>query len=428
MRTTTTIIMTCVSFASIVIAAEQTALGTDNGGLALDANSLHQAKLTVAWNMKLPLSISERIEKVTLLDEHVYAVSDRGILYCVRAESGLLRWQIPIADPGDDSFPVVHAETREGLGPVVVTQARTVRLVDRKTGENLGEYKLAASAVASAAADDERIYVAQVNQRYAAYRRKDGQISWTHTADAPIHMAPILRNNYIMFTNDSGRIYMFSVSDRSSIWGVKLDANLVEPVFMNEQDLFFVCKDYRLYSVDTGIGAENNAYRWRFRLNGAVSRGPVVADDMIFQIDPIDGMIALQRASGEPIWKIRDAHYFLGRSRSKAYLFNDNEETLLAIDGKSGKKMAAVPVRGASFYPANLQTDAIFFADKLGKIACVREQGAIKLTADAFITTRPTTMPAGSQTPVTPPSDAKSADNKQSGLTAPSDPLNADGK
>lgn len=421
MRKIQLFVAVCAVAGSVVLAAEPAARPVRDQGLRVDDAAMSRAGLATTWHVKLPLAITERIESLSLLEEHVYAISDRGTLFAVRAESGLVQWQQEIALPGDVIYPVTHALAAEGLGPVVVTTASSVRMLERETGKEVGNYVLKSPPLSSAVADNERFYCTLAGQRYAAMRRKDGVESWSYTSSGASTVAPHLVGDRLLLVNNKGAMHLLEGKQRARIWHSELKAAVLPPLFVSDADLFFTTADHWLYSVDPIVGPAKDKFRWRYRLNSRPSEGPAVAGDMIFQYDPNAGLIALDKTSGEPRWTAK-ARRLLSVAGGQAFLQADGP-VLLLVDAKTGRTQVSIPLQQVDYFPANGLTDAVFLGNRLGEIASLRSRNAKPLSMAAYLATRPASQPAASQPATAGQPSAAPAAGETGGMTAISDPL-----
>ncbi|MBI1825782.1 MAG: hypothetical protein HYR83_05295, partial [Planctomycetes bacterium] len=69
----------------------------------LNAGEVREAGLTQFWQAQLPLSPGEEIRDGDLIDEALYATTNRGRIFSLKADVGLLRWGNAVTEP---AFPI----------------------------------------------------------------------------------------------------------------------------------------------------------------------------------------------------------------------------------------------------------------------------------------------------------------------------------
>jgi outer membrane protein assembly factor BamB len=425
-----------------VFAADRPMPGLGREALSIDNAALARAHLGTYWRLQLPLRPAEQVTMLSLIDEHLYAVTDRGELFAICAESGLMHWQRPIIGPGDVLFPLTHALVEGGGGPVVVTTPAWVALLDRETGrelpfadarsgQELPRFSLPVPPAASVVADAAHLYVAQVDDRFASYRRKDGFRQWVIGAKASGSTTPRLVSNRILFASDDGRLMMLSTEridqgslvwaeqmgtaplepfvgltskQRQRVWPREASTTPLEPIFLSEGDLFFTGSDQVVYSIDPKSGPVGGQCRWRRALSMRPEEGPTVVGDLMFQQDPGQGLLAIERHTGRLRWLLPRGKRLLARAAGMAYA-SSTDGHLLAADEITGNVRSRVPITGALFCPIDAIADAVFLAGRQGDIVCIRNPNAKSLRRSDFLpapapaTRAATTTPAASNAP-----------------------------
>ena len=366
--------------------------------LRLDADALSRADLRVHWRLPLPLRRTEQIEQVWLLDEHLYALSSRGMLFAIRADSGLVRWQTSVAQPGDFVFPLTHAASDNGRGAVVVTGPSTVLLLDRATGDRDGQVRLSVPAAASAVADSSHVFVTLCNQQFAMCRRSDGAEVWRMASDRSTAIAPQWAPDRVLFVGGGGLLLCRQADARKKVWTEAMDCAPIAPVYFDGKDLIFVADDRRVYSIDGESGPVEGKAQWRRRLNGVPAEGPVVLDDLVFQHSPGEGLLAMDRASGAPRWCSEAGRRFLARDDAAAYLMTADDDRLLVVDAADGRTRHAIGASGVRFAPANVGSDAVLLVSRAGEVVCVRRRDAgpiqIKIKVQEPVVAEPPSPPS----------------------------------
>lgn len=354
--------------------------------LSVDQLVLARHDLRVVWRLPLPVSPIERVEYAELVDEHLYARTDRGVLFAIRAESGLVRWQSRIAEPGDFVFPIRHAAAPDATGNVIVTRPASLSLLHRTTGEEVARMRLRTPPSAPAVADARQIYVSSANQRLIGYRRSDGFALWDAALGGVAADWPLLGTGCVLAAAESGRILSASTDDGGTMWATALEGRPLHPITLSPADLVVGTDGRFVYCLNPALSLEGPRIRWRYRLNGQPSEGPSLLADMVLQFDPADGLVALDRGTGRRRWILANGRRLLAHSFGTLYILSTEDEIML-VNPASGRVRGAIPVRGAEHPVANMRNDAIFLADRSGTVICIRRQDARPLVAADFLST-----------------------------------------
>lgn len=450
----TPLLLLCVSVGAAA-AADGPISRLDRQPLSVDEAALARAHLGVCWRLNLPLRPAEQVTMLSLVDDHVYAITDRGKLFAVRAESGLVHWQRSIVEAGGFVFPLTHALAGRELGPAVVTTPSWVALLDREsgreipfvdpqTGKEIPRMPLLAPPSASIVANAEYLYASLATNRFVCYRRKDGYTEWAMGVNVSGSTTPRLLADSVLFASNSGRFFMFSTepsqhgtiiwtdqlgtaplepiigltsAERKKIWPKEAVTTPLEPISLSPDGLFFTGTDQTVYSIDPVKGPVDGQCRWRYSLSARPTEGPAVVGDLVFQHDPSQGLFAIDRLSGRLRWLLARGRRLLARGGGEVVALG-TDGRLLVADEITGSVRSRVPIAGIQFAPTDLVADAVYLASQQGQIVCIRNPEAKTLKREAFLpatgaaqtqaatASRPT---AGEAVPATPAAKARPA-------------------
>ena len=176
------------------------------------ASVLAKAGLESYWQIQLQLQEDEKIERLFLLDENLYCLTNRSCLIVMDAARGVRKWTRRIADPGVRVYAPCHGnrvpmreevpDIREITTPVAPESLKSFDLVFVNTPDfalafERGGGKLLRKidfhrrpddfcANTSGACDGEYYYVGATNGRCYSFRVNEDVIAW------------ILRTNDVM--------------------------------------------------------------------------------------------------------------------------------------------------------------------------------------------------------------------------------------
>jgi outer membrane protein assembly factor BamB len=440
--------------------------------VTIDPGDLRAADRHIAWQVRLPLDVTERVQRAQLLDEHVYVTSDRGELYAIRAESGLVRWQRSVAEGGDFVFRLRHATAtlapKEGTqqqpegaqsggtnapsaeqptpappdkiirampgepsedepwGAVVVTEPGHVRFLRRSDGEELITHRLHVPPAGPMIADATQFYGVLANQRLAAFDRRDGIQRWDLYLHGTSASVPRFRGNQIFSGTDEGRVFLLKTKDRAKYWSGRVDGGVIEPAHVTQDDIILTTTEHYLYSIDPTVGAEHAAYRWRYRLNGRPYEGPTVIKDLILQYDPGDGLLAFNRANGDLLWASKPARYALADQGGAIAALDATKSRLYLLDAKTGKVRNMAHLGGVEKALRNTRTDAVYLVSRAGHVVCIRPRNAPRLELADLLPPEPPAESGAAPSGAQPAGNQSAAAAKGSALQPEFDPLRSD--
>ncbi len=327
----------CGLFAAIAPAPAAIPLSTDD----LDRLALQQY-----WHARVPLPAGECVERAVLVDDNLYLLSTSNRAYAVHAMTGVLRWSTLAAQPGQSVRGPTHSP-----GYVLFTGPASVRVVDRSTGESVGEPRHIEGVVIETSHDiatisvgkahgvradllfdvfelnefpgDNRPRIAQLRVLAADQTRSKCRIiraSRTTKVEAGSRIAadvvlPIMsvklpfaasspavadeRSLYVGGANEL--IYSLDILSGVENWRVGTPKTLTAPPVVSGDDLFYAGHDGKLVSCTKDRREKN----WIFETEGPIFLSPIVSDRFVYVASRDRQLYCLDRRDGRRVWRKR---------------------------------------------------------------------------------------------------------------------------
>lgn len=138
-------------------------------------------------------------------------------------------------------------------------------------------------------------------------------------------------------------------------------------------------EDANLYALDASLGR----LLWRATIGVPITRRPVAFDEDVYIVSARQGMMRLDRATGQPLWRIPTAgglaesnaaaDYFLAANPKYVYAL-DASGRFLVLDRRRGVTLSGFDGRDFVFPISNDFTDRIFLAANNGLIVCLHDR------------------------------------------------------
>src|SRR5579884_26048 len=143
---------------------------------------------------------------------------------------------------------------------------------------------------------------------------------------------------------------------------------------------YIAAEDANLYALQTAGGR----LLWRASTGVPITRAPAVTDDDIYVVSGKQGMMRLDRATGQPMWRIPNgggglaesnaaADYFLAANRKYVYAL-DFSGRFLVLDRRRGVTLSGFDGRDFVFPISNDVTDRVYLAANNGLIVCLHDR------------------------------------------------------
>jgi outer membrane protein assembly factor BamB len=135
----------------------------------------------------------------------IYQVSQRGVLYALKAETGEEIWTLDLG-AAVMSSPVI---SNEGV-LYVSTMMNSVVAIESSIGEVIWEGAMSNWAWASPVYVDGMVYVGDSGGSFYAFDALSGELVWDVNLSARIMSEPVILNDHMYIGNEDGEIYAIS--------------------------------------------------------------------------------------------------------------------------------------------------------------------------------------------------------------------------
>lgn len=397
---------------------------------------LAKAGLVSYWEMPLRLLKGEKLDRLILLEENLYCLTNRNTMIAVDAATGRAKWTRQVAEPGQRVYRPCHG-AGVGLSPnvpgvrgiqipptpgslkyrdiVLVNTIDRVLVLDRADGQELrritfdsAPYQFTANT--GGACDGRHYYVGSADGRCFAIKIDEGVISWILYTGRGVTAPPQCFSpgglDRVYVAGGDREMYVVKAEDElSRLWppeGLRSWPALAGPVMaafhVDARACFVPCFNDRVYAFPLSGGEP----LWKLTCKGPLEDDIQVSENTVFQYARGDRLYAINPANGQVRWALPEGRRILASisvdDTPTAYVLGGGR-SLMAVDEILGKVRAAIPLTGCDLFADNTSAPAIFVGGRQGQLYCLRPAGAARMTAESLIKlkakARTTTAPAG---------------------------------
>jgi outer membrane protein assembly factor BamB len=329
----------------------------------LSQQQLQRTGLTTVWQENVPLKTHEKISRLVVLDDRLYALSDKNYLVSFERKTGKRLFSRML---GLEGFSVLELK-HYGRSLYTIAGDKLME-IDRDTGEDKKAKSFDYGVVCSAGRNKMYFYIGGSDRRAHCIKADTGVEVFEVAAesDTPIRAIDAGETDMI-FATQAGDVISILPMQPTKRWSFKAAAGIVEPVVRNGGDLFFASNDTCVYAIDAGSGE----FKWKYRAGAVLDKSPAVTEDAVFQNIGERGFLAIDKTSGKLLWHLENGKDLLAESETKEYVFSRNG-SLTVMDKTSGKSISDVDLPLIRDYAINCIDSFIYITDGEGRIACLR--------------------------------------------------------
>jgi outer membrane protein assembly factor BamB len=328
---------------------------------------LKHAKLKVLWENELPIKKNENLDRLLLLDNRLYAISNRNYLVYLNKKNGKIIFGRTIA-PAD--FPTAKLKPYDDE-LLSVDGSRLIQ-IDAQSGTERKQMDAGFRISCPAARNSTYIYLAGIDNRLHVFRAKDRVKTFEVAAENDSLITSILaEENFVIFGTAAGNIISIAPDTPQRLWQFDASKAIAGPIVKDGMSLFFASKDTNVYRVDIVGIPERKRLAWKYQTAAVLDKAPRVTQGIVYQHVHGKGLSAINKATGALLWSVTGGIDLLAESRNRAYVIT-NTGTLVVMDNVKAKKLYSANFAEVSKYASNITDDIIYIADNRGRIACLQ--------------------------------------------------------
>ena len=328
---------------------------------------LKHAKLKILWENELPIKKNESLDRLLLLDNRLYAISNSNYLMHLNKKNGKIIFGRNIAPAG---FPI--AELKPYGDELLSVDGSRLIQIDAQSGTELKQMDAGFRISCPAARNSTHIYLAGIDNRLHIYRAKDRVKKFEVAAENDSLITSILaEDNFVIFGTAAGNIISFMPDTPQRLWQFDASKAIAGPIVKDGRSLFFASKDTNVYRVDIVGLPERKRLVWKHQTAAVLEKAPRVTQRIVYQPVHGKGLSAIDRATGALLWSVPGGIDLLAESGNRAYVIT-NTGTLVVMDNVKAKKLYSANFAEVSKHVSNVTDDIIYIADNRGRIACLQ--------------------------------------------------------
>lgn len=331
-------------------------------GAVVSEQLLNQAGLKSVWQSSLALNAGEKVQKISIIGDYLYILTDTNYLFCIDRNTGRLNFAADIALPNMPvSQPVVYGDTA-----YIVAENKIIAF-DLVQGAEKFNTKISIPVLAAIGANKSYLYVPSLKTRLNIMDTEECHILFEASADDGSNITTVTASDaHVVFATNSGSVVCMNAAEPKKIWQFDAVGSITAPLVTGEDALYLSSRDTNLYKVDSSTGK----LIWKFHAGSALTDSARATENTVYQYARTKGLYAVDAKSGKLLWLLPDGVDVLAEDGNISYVFDKNN-VCTVMNNKDAKKIYTINFASATATAANVADAKIYImADK--NISCIQ--------------------------------------------------------
>jgi hypothetical protein len=307
---------------------------------------------------------AELVERADTPVTTLYAVTDRGVIHALDAETGQTVWMTSVGLP---RHPTLGVGVNEEL--VAVLNGTTLYILDRHDGSVRWTRRTAGIPGAAPAMTGTFCFVPMFNGAVEAFNLANpAHFAGIYQSTGRVLHQPLVTPTKISWPTDRGALYVGYAHQYGILYRLETERSIeARPAFANEL-FYFGTRDAYFYAMrerDGGIA-------WTLTLGEPILQSPVVMDKQLFVVGANGTLFCRDSLTGVGLWEFPGIRQFLSASSDRVYCIG-LDDSLVILNRESRALLGKIDAHSLNFRKTNIYTDRIYLATRTGMLQCFHE-------------------------------------------------------
>jgi outer membrane protein assembly factor BamB len=324
---------------------------------------LEKARLALSWESNLALDEPERLGYLFVRGDSIYALTDQNYLFGLNKKNGRIRFGKLLASMG---LSVYGSQLFEDV--LYFTVGNRLLQIDTEFGRDIASRRFEFTITAPVVRNTKYIYVAGSDLRLHVYDAESMLEEFQVAADNDsIITSVIAEDEYVVFSTEEGNVICISPGAPIRKWQFDTAGTETALLVADGDSVFVSSEDTNLYE----LNAKNGKMLSKFHTGAKLFSSVRVTEKNVYQHARRHGLYAIDKDSGKQIWQWAKGKDLLAEVNEKAYVIT-NDNTIVVIDNRTGKKLYSVNTAGVSIFVSGSTDSHIYIGDCVGRLACLK--------------------------------------------------------
>jgi outer membrane protein assembly factor BamB len=277
---------------------------------------------------------------------------------------------------GRPQYPTLRPAANDRF--VTLINGSRLHLLSRLTGETVWDRDLLGNPAYGPAMGPDMVFVPAFDGQIEGYwlptdeDSKEGEPPWVYSSAGRITGPPTVTTRTVSWVTDAGQMYITELLELKTRFRLDTAGPILgSTAALPPSTLIVASTDGYVFSVDEVTGAFN----WDFSSGEAIRQSPVAVGDSVFAVTDQENLYCLAAQDGSQKWLVSHITGILTATQDRLYV-SDRLGQIVALDLKTGGKLASVPAAGLDVRVVNAKTDRLYVGTRDGLLVCLETIGS----------------------------------------------------
>ena len=311
--------------------------------------------------------LTVRIRPITLPKTTIYAATSRGKVTAVDADTGKHLWQTKVGNPRYLTSGVGASKDH-----VAIVNGSTVYCLTADKGRILWSRECDRAPSAPPAVSEKSVYVPMINGRLEVFPIDEKVLPRSFVSFGASVAKPLLTDSTVSWATRDGFYAVAPFNAQTIQFRLDSGGHFAAGGASYDGKIFVSTTSGSVFALDE----QNGSIIWEYSTGDRITSKPIVKAGDVYLISAENRMFKFDAKSGRPSddWSkpVEGVAQFVTSSRDRIYAL-DFVGQIIAIDPKTGEKVASIPGSNVSLIIPNNDTDRLYVGTETGIIRCLRE-------------------------------------------------------
>jgi outer membrane protein assembly factor BamB len=324
---------------------------------------LERARLAVVWQSNLVLDEPERLGRLFIRGDSIYAITNQNYLYGLNKRDGRIRFGKLLASKGFSVFgPQLYEDD------LFFTAGNKLLQIDTEFGRTVDSKHFTFTTTLPVVRNAKHIYVAGNDRRLHVFDAESKLEEFQVAADnGSLMTSVIVDDEYVVFSTEEGNVVSILPGAPVRRWQFDTAGTEASRLIADDESVYVSSRDTNLYRLNVRTGKMMS----KFHTGAALVCPARLTEKNVYQYARRHGLYVIDKESGKQIWQLDEGVNLLTEAGDKAYVIT-SDNTIVVIDNRTGKKLYSVNLAGVLVYVSGSPDSHIYIGDGLGRLACLK--------------------------------------------------------